>query len=239
MDVAILLRVVPALGAAVLVGWLAVRDRGVELGTVVDAVLRATIVGLVAARLGWVLLGGPTVWRSLASTLFLLRSGVETSLGALVAIPWIWRRSEPDERAWQLLAAPAAVLAGIAVWQGLCGVEGVCAGAPASWGIRMGGYASRVAPSGYIEAGVAAVLALAAFRWRATPWRATAAAAVYVLARVAIGFTRASLGALPTRDQLFAAILAVALGAVAWRQRRAATPATPRASDAGDGAVAP
>lgn len=226
MDVAILLRVVPALLAAVAVGWWAVRDREIAVGTVVDQVLRAVLVGVVAARLGWIVLGGPLVWRRVLSTVFLLRAGVETVLGASVALAWVAGRSDPEERAWLLVAAPPATLAGFAAWHASCGVEGVCAGLPVGWGVALPGYASRVAPVGYLEAAAAAVLAVLALRWRQRPALAVGTVAVYALVRAGLGFLRAPLVSLPTRDQLLSLVAAAALGAIAVRLRRHSAPST-------------
>lgn len=219
MSLTILFRLAPALAVAAGVAWSAARDRGHGPGAAVDQVLRATVVALVAARLGWLLLAGPRVWRSLTSTAFLVRAGVETMLGVLVAIAWLAWRSDAEERAWLVAAAPSAALAGVATWQGLCAVEGVCAGIPAGWGVQLSGFAGPVAPVGYIEAGVAALLAVVAFRYRSRPAVGLAAAAGYALARAGLGFLRAPLVTLPTRDQMLAVLVAVVLTALALRLR--------------------
>ncbi len=219
MDAAILLRIAPALAVATVVAWAAARDRGVPAGRVVDEVLRATLVGLVAARLWWILAGGPLVWRRALTTVMLVRAGVETVVGVLVALVWVVWRSDDDERVWLLVAAPASALAGVAVWQASCGVEDVCAGIPVGWGVRLAGYASRVAPVGYLEAAVAAGLALVAFTARRRPAVAVGAAAGYALARAGLGFLRAPLAGVPSTDQWWSLLLAVVLAVVAVRLR--------------------
>ncbi len=167
---------------------------------------------------------------------------METWLGAGVAIGWMAWRAEPARRPWLLAAAPAASLAGLTVWHAGCGVEGVCAGLPVSWGVHLPGYLSPVVPAGYLAALAAASAALVAVRTRLRPATAIAAVAGYALARAAIDLGRAPLVALPSRDQVLSLVAAVALGAVAWRWRgRTLTlaPIAPSGDDLGAAGDAP
>lgn len=225
MDLTILWRLVPAVAAAALVAWAAGRPARVRPAAAVDEVLRALVIGGVAARLAWLLLGGPLVWRRALSTIILLRAGVETWVGVAVAAVVVAAWTPEPRRTWLLAAAPPATLAALAVWHGLCGVEGVCAGRPATWGVTLPGYASRVVPVSWIEAAVAAGLAVAAWLMRARPARSVALAAAYAAARALLAFWRAPLVALPTRDQVLSAVAAVVLALVAHRLRgRSAVP---------------
>jgi hypothetical protein len=234
MDLAILGRAVPALAAAVAVAWAAARPWDVPPGRAADEVLRGAIVGLVAARIGWLLLAGPDVWRTAGVTVLLLRAGVETVLGGAVAAAWLWRSSHDDavERAVLLTAGPAAALAGLAVWHATCAVEQVCAGIPASWGVRLPGYVSTVVPVGYLEGAVAGLLAVAAWRLRDRWATGVALLGGYTLARAGLAFVKAPLVGLPTRDQLLSAVAAVGLGLVALRLRGASP--EPRSGEALD-----
>lgn len=231
MDLDILLRVVPALGASIAVARLAGRPWELSWGAATDQVLRAGFVGLVVARIGWIALAGPDVWRTMGATILLLRAGVETWLGVAGAAAWLWwaSRDDEDERALLLTAGPVAALAGVAVWHLTCGVEGVCAGLPVSWGVRIPGYVSPVLPIGYVEAAVAGALAVAAWRVRDRWPRAVTVAAAYGLARAVLAFGKAPLIGLPTRDQLLAAVVGLGLLVVAvrWRGANLERPAAP------------
>lgn len=219
-----MLRLAPALAVAWLVAWWMLRPA--DPSAVTDDLLRVLMVGVIAGRVGWLLQSGPDVWRSALTTSFLLRAGVETGIGALAVIGWtVWRVSgQALERA--LLAGPAAVLAGVATWQGLCGVEGTCGGVTASWGLRLGGLQHPVVPVGYIEAAIALGLALWAWRVRHRPAAGIALLGAYAAARVALGFWRPVLAGRPTRDQLWMLLTAGVLVATATglRNRRASAP---------------
>lgn len=218
MDVTILYRLVPAVLVAWGIVWWGRRPR--SLGDAFDDVLTPLVIGVVVGRLGWLALGGPRVWRGLGSTIYLMRAGVETWLGVGAAIGFLaWRTPRPEREA-MLLVAPAATLAAVGIWQGLCGVEGVCAGVPVSWGVPMPGFASRVFPAGYVEAVLAFGLAFVAWRWRRTPAVSVGAAAGYALVRGLLGFGRAPLGSLPTRDQVLSFVMAFVLAVIAMRLRR-------------------
>lgn len=237
MDLAILGRVLPALAVATLVAWRAGRPWGVPAGRAVDEVLRAGFVGLVVARVAWLVLAGPDVWRTMGATVLLLRAGVETWLGVAGAAAWIvWRdRGDPEGWAYLRTAAPAAGLAGLAAWHATCGVEGVCAGVPATWGVALPGYVSRVVPVGYVEAAVAGLLALAAWRWRHIPARSVGVVAAYAAARAGLALWKAPLVSLPTRDQVLSGIAALVLATIAlrvrWSRPDAATAPRPGRAD--------
>jgi prolipoprotein diacylglyceryltransferase len=221
MDISLIVRILPALLVAVGVAWLAVRHTGVRLSAIVDATLEVAIVGVVAARLVWVAIDGLEAALRAPTTVFLVRSGVETWAGVAVAVAWgLWRWG-PDRLAWARIAAPAAGLAGVAAWQAACEAENACAGIPAEWGVALPGYLSPVVPTGYIEAAIVAVLAVVAFRYRHRLEIAVGAVAVYALVRGGLGFLRSPLVALPTRDQVLslAAALAFAAFAIAFAGR--------------------
>lgn len=242
MDLAILGRVLPALVAATVVAWVAGRPWEVRPGRAFDEVLRAGFVGVVVARLAWLVLAGPDVWRTMGATVLLLRAGVETWVGVAGASAWVRWRERDDAAGWAYLrtAAPASGLAGVAAWHLSCAVEGVCAGVPVSWGVALPGYISRVVPVGYLEGFLAALLAVGAWHWRHVPARSVGAVAAYAAARAALGLWKAPLVALPTRDQLLSAAAAVVLAAVAARARgtRTDAAAATEAPDARDGPAA-
>lgn len=233
MDLSILWRVLPAIAVAVAVTRAAGRPWQVPWGRALDEVLRAGFVGLVIARLGWIALAGPEVWRTMGATFLLLRAGVETWLGVAGASAWLaWgSRRDAEERAFLLTAGPAAALAGMATWHLTCGIEGVCAGLPVPWGVRLPGYVSPAVPIGYVEGVVAGLLALAAWRLRHRWAAAVGVGGAYALARAGLAFGKAPLVGLPTRDQVLAAAVGVALIGVAARLR-GSTP--PRPDDADD-----
>lgn len=220
MEWSTLARLVPPFAAAALVGWLAVRDRGVEAPQVVDAALEVAIIGVIAGRLAWI---GVEGWDSVVrapSTALLVRSGVETWVGAGIAAGWAWWRWSPEKRAWATVAAPPAVLGGLVAWHAGCGIEGVCAGLPVTWGVELPGYLHPMFPTGYVEAVAAAVLAGLAYRWRSVPAIAIGAMATYALVRAGLGFTRAPLAGPPTRDQVLSVVAGVVLAAIAARTAR-------------------
>lgn len=219
MDPTILYRLVPAVLVAVAVLRLEGRRRGITTGRAVDEALRAVVVGGVAARIAWLLLGGPLVWRRLASTAVLVRAGVETWVGAAVA-GWWALRNRPHERAWLIAAGPPAALAGVATWSALCGVEAVCGGVPAAWGLPVGPTDVPVVPVSHLEALVTAGLAAAAWRLRDRPAASAAIGACYALVRGALGYLRPAVLGHPTRDQLWSAAAAVVLGGLAVRLAR-------------------
>lgn len=232
MEITILWRLLPAVAAAVGVAWAgrrAARRRGAidapgrDLVWAVDEVAAVLVVGGVTGRLAWLALEGPGAWRSALSTVLLIRSGVETWAGIAAAAWLVARRARRPGGAWLAGVAVAAGLGGIAVWYGLCGIEGVCAGRPAAWGVRLPGYLSPVVPVGYVESLVAATLAAFAWRWRDRPSAALATLAAYALARGGLGWWRAPLTSLPTRDQVWSLVAAAVLAALAWRWRRLAT----------------
>lgn len=220
MDWSIVARLVPALAVTIGVGWLALRNRDVSLGRMTDTVLELAIVGVVAGRLAWVAVEGLDVVLRAPTTLLLVRAGVETWIGVAAAVAWAWWRWDDGHRRWALSAAPPAALAGLAVWHAGCGFEGVCAGIAVEWGVRLPGYLSPVVPVGYVEAVAAAALAGAAWRVRERTSAALAAVAAYALIRAGLGFARASITGLPTRDQVLSVLAATALAGVAWRLRR-------------------
>lgn len=209
----------PALAVTIAVAWSAVRDRDVAAGRIADAVLEVAIVGVVAGRLAWVAVEGLDVVLRAPTTLLLVRAGVETWIGAGAAVVWAWWRWDVSRRRWALPAAPPAALAGVAVWHAGCGFEGVCAGVAVDWGVRLPGYLSPVVPVGYLEAVAAATLAGVAWWARHRTSAAIVALAAYALVRAGLGFARAPIAGLPTRDQVLSLVAAVALGALAWRRR--------------------
>lgn len=221
MDPSILIRVLPALLAATAVTRAAARPRPIGWGAALDQVLRAGFVAVVAGRAAWLLLAGPDVWRTMGATVLLLRAGVEPWLGAAVATGWILRQTRDDveERDWLLRAVAPATLAGLAVWHGTCAVESVCAGIPVAWGVRLPGYLSPVVPVGYLEAVVAGVLAVLAWRSRTRLSAVIGVLAWYAATRVVLGFVKAPLVGLPSRDQILSAVAAVVLGGLAVRLR--------------------
>ena len=219
MDASLLVRLVPAVAVAVAVAWWVGRPAQVPAGAVVDEALRGLLVGVIAGRVGWLVLGGPSVWRAVPSTFYLLRAGVETWIGAAVAVAWVAWRSTPERRSWLLAAAPAASLAGLAAWHAGCGIEGVCAGRPVAWGVHLPGYLSSVVPAGYLTAAVALAAAVVALRARTRPAVAVGAVAAYALGRAAVDLGRAPLGGLPTRDQILSLVAAATLAGIAWRLR--------------------
>jgi prolipoprotein diacylglyceryltransferase len=213
-------RLVPPFAAAVVVGWLAVRDRDIEVPRVADAALEVVVMGVIAARLAWIVVEGRDSVARAPGTALLVRSGVETWIGVGAATAWAWWRWSADKRTWALVAAPPALLAGLAAWQASCGIEGVCAGVPVTWGVSLPGYLHPVFPAGYVEASAAALLALAAYRWRHVPAIAIGAVATYALVRAGLGFARAPLAGLPTRDQVLSLLAALLLATIALRLRR-------------------
>jgi hypothetical protein len=220
MDWAVLLRLVPALAVAAAVGWFAVRDQGVAARDVGDALIESVLIGGVMARLAWVAIDGLEAALRAPTTVILLRSGVETWVGIGAAIAWALWRWHGERLAWAFVAAPSAALAGLAVWHAGCELEGLCAGVPAEWGVVLPGYLSPTIPAGYIEAAVAGLLAVVAFRARHRLDVMVGAVAAYALARGVIGFARAPLVSLPTRDQILSALAAAVLFAVAAAVRR-------------------
>lgn len=206
--------------------------RRAQLRWAVDEVLAAVVVGGIAGRLAWLVLEGPTAWRSALSTVLLVRSGIETWVGiGAVALLLVRRRER-----WVIGVAVTAGLAGLAAWHGLCGVEGVCAGRPAAWGVTLPGYLTPVIPTAYVEAGVAGALAAVAWQWRNRPAAAVAVFAGYALARGLLAYWRAPLTSLPTRDQIGALVAAAVLSVLAarWRERPASRPQPGASASPGD-----
>ncbi len=220
MDATLVLRLVPAFVAAVLVASRVTGRR--PLGETADEVLRVLMVGLVAGRLAWLVLGGPDVWRNVVTTAILVRAGVVTGVGVLVAGWWVGRRDD-DDRTWRLAVAVPAGLAGLGAWQASCQVEGLCGGIPLSWGLSLPGRAVPTFPASYVEAAFA--FGLAWLAWRAVRRGDVATAwwfgAAYAVARVLIGFGRPALVSHPTMDQWWFVAVAVAAGFVARRTARA------------------
>lgn len=220
MDISLIVRILPALLVAVGVAWLAARHTGVRFSAVVDAALEVAIVGVVAARLVWVAIDGLEAAMRAPTTVFLVRSGVETWAGVAVAVAWgLWRWG-PDRLAWARIAAPAAGLAGVATWQAACEAENACAGIPATWGVALPGYLSPMVPAGYIEAVIVAALALVAFHFRHRLDIGLGALAVYALVRAGLGLLRSPLVTLPTRDQILSLVATAAFAALAVTVRR-------------------
>ncbi len=218
MDPSLLLRLVPAFAAAVFVG-MHVQGRR-RPGDVADEVLRVLMVGLVAGRIGWLLLGGPDVWRNALTTAILIRAGVLTGAGVLVAGWWVARRRD-GERWWRLHAAMPMALAGVAVWQASCQVEGVCGGVPVSWGVLLPGRAVPTFPTSYVEGLVAAALAVVAWAAvrRRRPSVAWAVGSAYAFARVLLGLARPTLTGSVSDDQIAFVLVGLVAAVVAWRLR--------------------
>ncbi len=218
MDASLPLRLLPALVVAVLVAQRAASVRPRRLGDVVDEVVRVLMVGLVAGRLAWLVVGGPEAWRNALSTAILVRAGVLTGAGVLAALWWVGRHVEHD-RPWRAAVAVPATLAGLAAWHAACQVEGLCGGVAVDWGVRLPGRAVPTFPASYVEASVAAVLAVVAWRAVRSGRLATAwwAGAGYAVARVALGSARPALVDHPTVDQWWFGLVAAALAVVATR----------------------
>ncbi len=217
MDLTILWRLGPALLVGLGVARAAMPVPRPRPGEVLDEGLRFLVAGLVAGRLGWLLLSGPTAWEGLPSTLVLVRSGVDFWIGMLAAAI-VLGRAPLDDRVRLIRALPTALFAGLAVWHGLCEVEGVCGGTPAGWGVVLPGYATRVVPTGYIEAGVLALLAVITWHVRRHPDVRQVAGSLFglVAARYVLGEFRPTLSPGLTRDQVLTSLLGSGLALWAW-----------------------
>ncbi|MFT5222120.1 MAG: hypothetical protein ACI867_000417 [Glaciecola sp.] len=227
MDASLLLRLVPSVALAIVVARFAAPAGHRPWSSAVDEVLRVLMVALVAGRVAWLLLGGPDVWRNIPSTIILVRAGVLTGAGVLVAAWWVGRRNDEDRR-WRRVVAVPSALAGAGLWQGLCQIEGVCGGVPVSWGLHLPGRAVASFPASYVEALLALALAGAA-TWAVRRGRvpiAWLAGATYALVRVLLGFARPALVDHPTSDQIWFVVVAIACVLVARSMRT--TQADPR-----------
>jgi len=217
MDVTILFRLGPALLVAWVVAQRLGRVAGAERRDVTDQLLRVLIIGLVVGRVVHLVLE-PAPLDATLGIAMLVRAGVETGAAVLVAVALVARDARAAGSSWLAGAAVTAALAGMAVWHGLCEVQGVCAGTPAAWGVRFSGRAFPAVPTAYIEAALLAGLGWMAWGWRDSLRRVLAVGAVGAIVRIGLGFVRPVLGGHPSRDQLWFLVIALLLAAAAWRR---------------------
>lgn len=162
MDVGLLFTVLIVIGGVQLV-LRAAPPTAVDRSQLVELVSTPLIIGLIAARVVFVLLDHPaSVFRF--RDLMVFRSGLEFWAGVGVAMAWLIIRSRRSggrsEAVVKLAAAVPYLLIGVALYEGSCLVRDGCMGPVASVGLVPRGLRSRMVPVGLLVAGT---LGLAAF----------------------------------------------------------------------------
>ncbi len=162
MDTGLLFTVLIVLGG-VQVMLRAMPPTGVDRAQVVELVSTPLIVGLIAARVVFVLLDHPaSVFR--LRDLMVVRAGVEFWAGVLVALAWVLvrvRRAGDRVGAMMTLAAAMPYLViGVALYEASCLVRDGCFGPVASVGLKPNGLGSTMVPVGVLAAGALGVAAL-------------------------------------------------------------------------------
>jgi len=187
-----------------------------------DMVLAGGIAGLVAGRLGAMVLAGTNPITS-PGDILIVRSGVDTVVASVVALAtfgWVARRD-----LWRLAdAAAAPALAGLAGWHASCILRDACAGTPTDlpWAVTSpGGTVGRHPVEMYAALALAVgAAALALWRRRARPAGVAAGLALAGagLVRLLTEPLRPSLGGGPWEWYLAAVVAGAAIGI--WRMRR-------------------
>ena len=162
MDVGLLLTVLIVLGG-VQVTLRAMPPTAVDRAQVVEMVSTPLIVGLISARVVFVLLDHPaSVFR--LRDLMVVRAGVEFWAGVFVALAWVLVRVRRSvDRGGAMVALAAAMpylLIGVALYEASCLVRDGCLGPIATVGLKPNGLGSTMVPVGVLVAGVLAIAAL-------------------------------------------------------------------------------
>lgn len=163
IDVGLLLTVLIVLGGVQL-ALRAVPPAAVDRAQVAALVSTPLIVGLIAARVVFVLLDHPaSVFR--LRDLMVVRAGVEFWAGVFVALAWVLvrvRRSVDRAGAMVTLATTTPyLLIGVALYEASCLVRDGCLGPVASVGLKPNGLDSTMIPVGVLVAVVLGVAAIA------------------------------------------------------------------------------
>ena len=162
MDVGLLLTMLIVIGGVQLV-LRAAPPTAVDRGLLVELVSTPLIVGLIAARLVFVLLDHPaSVFR--LRDLMVVRSGMEFWAGVVVALAWLAARAQRSggraEALVKLAAAVPYLLIGVALYESSCLVRDGCLGPVAGVGLVPRGLDSTMVPVGLLAAGALGLTAV-------------------------------------------------------------------------------
>ncbi len=163
MDVGLLLTVLIVVGG-VLSALRVAPPAGVDRAQLVELGSTPVVVGLVAARVVFVLLDHPaSVFR--IQDLMVVRAGMEFWAGVVVSLVWIFARArrsvDRSDAMVKLAAAVPYLLIGVALYEASCLVRDGCLGPVARVGFVPRGLDSPMVPVGLVVAaalGVAAVV---------------------------------------------------------------------------------
>lgn len=161
MDVGLLYTVLIVVGGVQVV-LRVLPPTALDRAQLVELLSTPVIVGLIAARVAFVLLDHPaSVFR--IRDLMVIRAGMEFWAGIVVALVWILAaRKRVDRRdiKMRLAAAVPYVLVGVALFEASCLVRDGCFGPVASVGLVPRGLDSTMVPVGLVVASVLGVAAV-------------------------------------------------------------------------------
>ncbi len=236
MDTGLLLTVLIVLGGVQLM-LRALPPTAVDRAQVVELISTPVIVGLLAARVIFVLLDHPaSVFR--LRDLMVVRAGVEFWAGVFVALVWVLvrvRRAVDHVGAMVTLAAAMPyLLIGVALYEASCLVRDGCLGPVASVGLKPNGLGSTMVPVGVLVAGALGVAAVVLRRARTRKPAQTVLGALAILGgvRLVASWFLPAFG--PSRvERESALVFVVSSIALVWSVRRC--PSRP-VFDSGSGA---
>lgn len=186
MDTGLLLTVLIVLGGVHLT-LRALPPPAGDRGQVIELVSTPVIVGLIAARVIFVLLDHPaSVFR--LRDLMVVRAGVEFWAGVIVSLAWVLVRvHRADARIGAMVTLAAAtpyLLIGVALYEASCLVRDGCLGPVARVGLKPNGLGSTMVPVGVLVAVALGVAALVLRRARTRKPAQTVLGALAILGGV-------------------------------------------------------